>query len=55
MVELALDHIHDNDVVRAYDRGERLGQRVRLMTWWDSKLVQAQRGADVVPINAKSA
>ncbi len=50
VVELALDHIHDNDVVRAYDRGERLEQRIRLMAWWDAGLARAERGADVVPI-----
>lgn len=49
-VELTLDHIHDTDVVRAYDRGERLVQRVNLMRWWGEQLTQAQRGADVLPI-----
>lgn len=55
VVELALDHIHDNDVVRAYDRGERLEQRIKLMNWWDGELARAQRGADVVPLSSKSA
>lgn len=55
VVELALDHIHDNDVVRAYDRGERLEQRVKLMNWWDGQLSRAQRGAEVVPIPTKRA
>lgn len=55
VVELALDHIHDNAVVRAYDRGERLEQRIRLMTWWDGELSRAERGADVLPIGAKAA
>jgi integrase len=50
VVELALDHIHDNDVARAYDRGERLQQRLKLMTWWGEQLAQAQRGAEVVPL-----
>ena len=50
VVELALDHIHDNDVARAYDRGERPQQRVKLMTWWGDQLAQAQRGAEVVPL-----
>ncbi len=49
-VELALDHVHDNDVARAYDRGERLQQRIKLMNWWGEQLVQAQRGGDVVPM-----
>lgn len=46
VVELALDHIHDNEVVRAYDRGERLVARIRLMHWWGAQLDRAQRGAD---------
>ena len=50
VVELALDHIHDNAVVRAYDRGERLEQRVRLMTWWDTQLARAQTGGEVLPL-----
>ena len=50
VVELVLDHIHDNDVVRAYDRGERLEQRIKLMTWWGEQLAIAQRGAEVVPL-----
>lgn len=37
-VELALDHIHDSAVARAYDRGERLEQRRRLAVWWDEQL-----------------
>jgi integrase len=43
-VELALDHIADNAVVRAYDRGERLHERQRLAEWWDRQLVAAQQG-----------
>lgn len=55
VVELALDHVHDNEVVRAYDRGERLEQRIRLMNWWDEQLTRAQRGAEVVALPAKRA
>ncbi|MEW6434136.1 MAG: integrase arm-type DNA-binding domain-containing protein [Myxococcota bacterium] len=44
VVEMALDHVHDNDVVRAYDRGERLPERVRLAAWWNEQLAKAQRG-----------
>jgi hypothetical protein len=50
VVELALDHLHDVEVVRAYDRGERLQQRIRLAKWWGEQLVQAQRGAVVTQI-----
>lgn len=51
VVELVLDHVYDTDVVRAYDRGERLQQRIKLMGWWGDELLQAQRGADVVPMS----
>lgn len=54
VVELTLDHIHDTDVVRAYDRGERLQKRIKLMAWWNEQLAQAQRGADVVPLKKVS-
>jgi integrase len=54
VVELTLDHIHDNDVVRAYDRGERLQQRVKLMTWWGSELTKAQSGGEVVPLRKRA-
>ena len=43
-VEMALDHIHASDVVRAYDRGERLPERVKLAKWWDEMLSKAERG-----------
>jgi integrase len=47
-VELALDHVHDNEVARAYDRGERLRERIRLAAWWGEELTKAQRGGEVV-------
>ena len=50
VVELTLDHIHDNEVARAYDRGQRMTQRVALMRWWGEQLSQAQRGGVVIPI-----
>jgi integrase len=50
VVDLALDHVHDSEVARAYDRGVRLTQRVDLMKWWGDSLVRAERGAEVVPL-----
>lgn len=50
VVELALDHVHDNTVARAYDRGERFTQRVELFNWWGEQLAAAQRGARVIPL-----
>jgi integrase len=54
VVELTLDHIHDNAVARAYDRGERLIERVRLMRWWGGQLDKAQGGTKVIPLHAQS-
>ncbi len=50
VVELALDHAHDDEVARAYDRGERFTQRVELFNWWGEHLAAAQRGAQVIPL-----
>ncbi|OWF65073.1 hypothetical protein B6A14_04480 [Polynucleobacter hirudinilacicola] len=55
VVELALDHAHGNEVVRAYDRGERFTQRVGLYKWWGEKLTQAQNGAEVIELQRKVA
>lgn len=54
VVELALDHAHDNDVARAYDRGERFTQRVELFNWWGEHLAGAQRGAKIIPLPGKT-
>jgi integrase len=53
VVELALDHAHDNQVARAYDRGERFTQRVQLFNWWGQQLAAAQRGAKIIPLPGK--
>lgn len=55
VVELALDHAHDNEVARAYDRGERFDERVKLFNWWGEQLSAAQRGATVIPLKTKTA
>lgn len=47
VVELALDHVHDNEVARAYDRGERFTQRIELFRWWGERLAAAQKEAKV--------
>lgn len=38
VVELALDHVHDNKVTRAYARGERFARRIQLYEWWGETL-----------------
>jgi integrase len=55
VVELALDHTHDNEVARAYDRGERFDARIKLFNWWGEQLSAAQRGATVIPLKTKTA
>ncbi|OIR19969.1 prophage CP4-57 integrase [mine drainage metagenome] len=55
VVELALDHAHDNEVARAYDRGERFDDRIKLFQWWGSQLAAAQRGATVIFLPPKAA
>lgn len=55
VVELALDHAHGNEVVRAYDRGERFTQRVGLYKWWGEKLTHAQNGAEIIELTKKVA
>ena len=55
MVELALDHAHDNEVARAYDRGERFDERMKLFQWWGKQFAAAQRGATVIPLKTKAA
>ena len=37
-VDLVLDHVRDSAAARAYDRGERMADRVALMRWWDETL-----------------
>lgn len=54
VVELALDHAHDNDVARAYDRGERFSQRIELFNWWGKELAAARHGAKIIPLPARS-
>lgn len=55
VVELALDHAHDNEVARAYDRGERFAQRIELFNWWGKQLAAAQSGAKIIPLSGKAA
>jgi len=55
VVELALDHAHDNEVARAYDRGERFDDRIKLFQWWAKQLAAAQYGATVIPLKSKAA
>ena len=55
VVELTLDHANDNEVARAYDRGERFSERIKLLDWWGLSLAHAQQGAKIIPLNGKAA
>jgi integrase len=55
VVELTLDHIHDNAVARAYDRGQRLIERRQLMDWWDATLTGTPPDANVLPLRKAGA
>lgn len=54
VVELASDRAHDTEVARAYDRGERFTERVKLFYWWGEQLAAAEHGAAVLPLSAKA-
>lgn len=54
VVALALDHVHDSEVARAYDRGERLVERLRLALWWDGELSGQEPDPKVLPIRARA-
>jgi integrase len=54
-VELTLDHLHANDVVRAYDRGERLDERKRLVIWWDAQLTGDSLDPKVIALRPSKA
>lgn len=44
VINLALDHIHDSEVARAYDRGQRWNQRIAVAKWWGEQLSVAEQG-----------
>jgi integrase len=47
VVLTATDHTHDTEVALAYDRAERIEQRIALFAWWAEQLVLAQAGGKV--------
>jgi integrase len=51
-IERQLAHIENNDVRRAYLRGEHWDERVRMMTWWANYLDQLREGGKVVPFQS---
>jgi integrase len=54
-IERQLAHIENNDVRRAYARGEHWDERVKMISWWADYLDQLKSIGVVVPIERKSA
>lgn len=47
-IERQLAHVENNDVRRAYARGEHWDERVKMLGWWANHLSQLQEGGKVV-------
>jgi hypothetical protein len=51
VVEVQLAHKHGDAVRLAYDRGDFLEERRKLMTWWAVQCDQMRKGAEIVKLN----
>lgn len=54
-IERQLAHVENNDVRRAYARGEHWEERVKMMQWWADYLDSLRVVGKVIPIDAKRA
>jgi integrase len=54
-IERQLAHVENNDVRRAYARGEHWDERVKLMTWWADHLDTLRNGGRVLQFKGASA
>jgi integrase len=54
-IERQLAHVENNDVRRAYARGEHWDERVKMMVWWSDYLDDLKVVGKVIPIDAKRA
>lgn len=52
-IERQLAHVENNDVRRAYARGEHWNERVEMMQWWAGYLDQLREGANIIPLQDK--
>jgi integrase len=50
VIEVQLSHKEKDRVKGAYDHGQRLAARVRLMDWWGTRLGALCAGGNVVPL-----
>lgn len=51
VVEVQLAHKHGDAVRLAYDRGDFLEERRKMMAWWADECDRMRQGADVISIN----
>lgn len=49
-IERQLSHEEQNDVRRAYARGEHWDERVRMMDWWADQLTSLRENSNALPI-----
>ena len=52
VVEVQLAHKLGDAVRLAYDRGDFLAERRKLMTWWADECDRMRRGAEIIPIQS---
>jgi integrase len=52
-IERQLAHVENNDVRRAYARGEHWDERVKMMAWWSDHLDALKTVGKVIPINSR--
>jgi integrase len=55
VVEVQLAHKHGDPTRLAYDRGDFLEERRKLMAWWADQCDQMRQGAEVIPLHGEAA
>lgn len=54
VIEAQLDHVVGNSVASAYDRAKRFDLRRKLMRWYETQLIAARDGAEVIELKRKA-
>jgi hypothetical protein len=52
VVEVQLAHKHGDATRLAYDRGDFLEERRKLMAWWADQCDQMRQGAEVIELSS---
>ncbi len=45
LIEAALAHVDDNQIISAYNRTDYLERRIPMMTWWSGHIEEAAKGS----------